>query len=269
MRGRITAIGAALLLSTASASAAQEEDFRWSGRLAPGQRIEVRGIAGDVTATLATGAETEVVARKSGRESDFDAVRVEVLERADAVVVCVIYDSRNTGSSCNQPGEGDDDEDRSNRNLEVSVDFEVRVPAGVELVGSTVSGDVSARGLRSDVRASTVSGSVLVSTTGVARGRTVSGDVNVEMGSLDWSRLDFETVSGDIVVALPADLAAEVEFESLSGELESEFQMTVERRRDGFVGSELSGRIGDGGRHLRLHTISGDVRLRRTGAGGR
>jgi hypothetical protein len=40
--------------------------------------------------------------------------------------------------------------------------------------------------------------------------------------------------------------------------------MTIERRRDGrFVGAEVTGTIGEGGRRLAFHTVSGDVRLLR------
>ncbi len=145
----------------------------------------------------------------------------------------------------------------------MGVDFEVRVPAGVTFEGSTVSGDVEMRGLRSDVEASTVSGNVDVSTTGVARGSTVSGSLDIEMESLDWRRLEFSTVSGDITVSLPDGLDAQVEFESLNGDFDSDFSVAVERKRNRFIGSELSGIIGDGGRRLSFKTVSGDVELRR------
>ena len=247
-----------------AAAHAQEADFEWSGRMDEGSSLEVRGISGDVIATLAQGAMAEVVAVKSGRRSDFDDVEIEMFEDGGNVVVCVIYGSRRSNGSCREGRGGDDRDDHDGRNIRVSVDFEVRVPAGVEFIGSTVSGDVEAEGLRSDVDASTVSGDVSVSTTEVARGSTVSGSVDVEMGSLEWQSLAFSTVSGDIVVRLPAGVDTEVDFESLTGDLESDFDITIERQRDRFIGSELRGTIGDGGRRLSLTTVSGDVRIRRS-----
>jgi hypothetical protein len=253
-----------LAMAVASAAAvalpaSAQEAFEWTGRLAAGQTLDVRGISGDVVATLASGGEARVVATKSGRESDFDAVSIEVFEEGDAVVVCAVYGARGRATSCD--GDDWDDDREHHRDIRVSVDFEVRVPAGVTFSGSTVSGDVEAEGLRSDVEASTVSGSVYVSTSGVAMGRTVSGDVEVDMGSLDWRSLDFRTVSGDITVRLPGDLGADVEFEYLSGDFSTDFDMARERVKERWVGSEVRGTIGDGGRSLTFETVSGDVKL--------
>ena len=264
---KTTILRAALIAGVSAAMAvpaSAQEDFEWSGRPGSGRSLEVRGISGDVVATLASGDEARVVATKHGRASDFDEVFIEVFEERDAVVVCAVYGARNRGSC-----DGDHDGGGRHRDIRVSVDFEVRVPAGVRFVGATVSGDVVAEGLRSDVEASTVSGSVAVSTTGVARGRTVSGDVDVDMGSLDWTRLDFRTVSGDITVGLPDGVDADVEFESLSGDFDSDFDIVVERVRDRWVGSEVRGTIGEGGRRLTFETVSGDVLLRRSRTGAR
>jgi DUF4097 and DUF4098 domain-containing protein YvlB len=126
-----------------------------------------------------------------------------------------------------------------------------------------VSGDVEARDLRSDVTAGTVSGDVVVSTTGVARASAVSGSLDIQMGGLDWRDLSFHTVSGDITLRLPESFAAEVDFESVSGDLDSDFEVRLNATRRRWVGQKLRGTIGDGGgRSLSLNTVSGDVRLR-------
>ena len=264
MVGRIIRMGLCLgmLVTCAPTLELAAQDFKWNGRMGSAETLIVRGISGDVRATLASGDIAEVVATKRGRSSDFDDVSIEVFEERGATLVCVIYNSRRRNSACGSH-RNDDQRRGRDRNIRVSVDFEVRVPAGVTFEGRTVSGDVEALGLRSDVEARTVSGDVDVSTTGVARGGTVSGSVDIEMGSLDWRRLEFSTVSGDITVRLPAGLDAEIDFESLTGDFDSDFPVDVERQRKRFVGSELSGTIGDGGRRLSFHTVSGDVELRR------
>ena len=52
-----------------SSVAAQQAPFRWQGRLAAGQTIEVRGINGDIRATGVSGAMVEVTAVKQARRS--------------------------------------------------------------------------------------------------------------------------------------------------------------------------------------------------------
>ncbi len=256
-RTLLTTLGLAVLVSPLGA----QDQIDWSGRLDQGQELRVRGISGDVIATIADGATAEVVATKRGRDSDFDLVEVEVIEDREGVLVCVLY-GRNRGDSCEDYYDDDDDRDWGGRNIRVSVDFEVRVPAGVEFVGTTVSGDVEAEGLESDVHASSVSGDVIVSTSGVATASTVSGSLDIAIGDLDWDDLSYSTVSGDITLRLPANLDADVEFTSLSGDFDTDFDMDVTRSRERFVGSEVEGRIGSGGRDITFKTVSGDVRLR-------
>ncbi len=250
-------------LRAAPQAPAQEEPFRWTGALAPGRVLEVTGIMGSIAAEPATGDEAEVVATKSGRSSDFTEVEIRVVEESDGVTICAVYHPEDfAGDDCDlDDRRGDFDHDHSAR---VDVDFVVRVPEGVELIATVVTGDVEAHGLRSDVTARSVSGDVAVSTSGVVDAGTVSGSLDVAMGSLDWSRLRFNTVSGDITVRLPEGLGAEVDFQSLSGELDTDFDLRVDRRRDGrWVGSRVEGTIGAGGRELAFHTVSGDVRLLR------
>src|SRR5712691_10870712 len=58
----------AALLGVAGVVCLQAQDFNWHGRLAPGKRLEVKGVNGDVRAVLASGAEAVVNARKRSEE---------------------------------------------------------------------------------------------------------------------------------------------------------------------------------------------------------
>lgn len=267
MKRGLTRAGLALAMTAgmATGAVAQERDFEWTGRLEAGQELVVRGISGNVVAHVASGSEARVEARKTGRSSDFDRVDVVMSDEGDRLVFCVVYDDRRGDSDCDS-GHDDRDHDHGRQNIRAGVDFEVYVPEAVPFSGHTVSGDVEALGLRSDVDAATVSGSVTVATSGVARGRTVSGDVRVEMGSLDWRSLDFRTVSGDITVTVPDGVDAEIEFESMSGDFDSDFPLRVTHQRDRFVGHHVEATIGDGSRRMTFKTVSGDARLRRARA---
>ncbi len=263
---RAAALAGATVVLGAAPAAAQEEPFRWSGALSTGQVIEVKGILGAITAELAPNGREEVVAEKRGRSTDFADVEIRVVEESDGVTICAVYHPEDYDSDdCDLDDGRRDGRWNDRRSSRVDVDFAVRVPAGVEFIGSVVSGDVQANGLRSDVSAHSVSGDVAVSTSGVVEAGTVSGSIDVEMGSLDWTRLSFNTVSGDVTLRMPDSLETEVEFESLSGDLDTDFDLRVEERRNGrFVGSSVEGTIGGGGRELSFHTVSGSVRLLRS-----
>ncbi len=268
MRSRVslTAIGVALVVAVPGLEA-QDDRFEWSGRIERGDRIEVKGIAGDVRAVASSGSRVEVVAVKRGRRRNFDEVQFEVVEDDDGVTICAIYPQRRSSRrrrsepyECGPGGWRNVDID----DVDVDVDFEVRVPGGVRFTGRTISGDVEAEGLDAFVLARTVSGDIYVSTSDLADAVTVSGSIDVAMGRADWrGDLEFHTVSGDITIAFPASLETEIEFESLSGDMDSDFPITITSRRNRWIGGRISGTIGDGGRSLSLKTISGDVRLHR------
>lgn len=250
-----------------------QEDFRWSGRLARGQEIEIRGIVGDVSAQPASGDQVEVVGRRIG--PDAGRVRIEVVESSDGVIVCAIYPTRRNGSGdgggrrstnpCdNEHGDGEIDAE------DAQIDFTVRVPAGVKFASRTVAGDVNATGLRSPVDVATVSGDVTVSTTATARAATVSGDVTATFGETDGEEMEFASVSGNVILRLAGDVGARVSAQTLSGEIESDFDLRMrggdDENENGFhidIGNSASGTIGRGGPELSVNTVSGNIRLER------
>lgn len=267
-RGGPAAMAAmAVLAGTASPGVAQDATFEWRESMRAGDGLRVQGIVGEIRAEVASGDRAEVVARKEGRSADFDQVEIRMERRGDQVVVCAVYRPREvTGDGCSVEHDGDGDWDRRDRrSIDVEVDFLVRVPAGVDFSGAMVSGDVVADDLRSDVDVSTVNGDIHVSTTGRARGRTVSGSIEIALGSAAWDDLDFGTVSGDVTLWLPEGIDTDVDFRSLSGDLSSDFDLTRTRDRSRrWVGANVEGHIGARGlRSLSVSTVSGDLRLRR------
>ncbi len=257
--------GFGVLASTASVGAAQDT-FEWSEAMSAGDRLRVQGIVGEIRAEYTSGDRAEVVARKEGRSRDFDQVEIRTERRGDEVVVCAVYrPDRVRGEGCSNDHDDDRGRDRRNRrSIEVEVDFVVRVPAGVDFSAAMVSGDVFADDLRSNVEATTVNGDIDVSTSGRAEGKTVSGSIDIAMGSSDWRELDFGTVSGDITLWLPEGIETDVDFQSLSGDMRSDFDIATTRAGSRWIGSNVEGYIGSQGqRSLSFNTVSGDVRLRR------
>lgn len=257
--GLATATAAVVLLGPATLAAQQGADFRWTGRLAAGKTLEVKGINGDITAQPASGDQIEVTAAKHARRSDPESVEIRVVEHEDGVTICAVYPTPR-GKPANEcaPGSGGHS---SNENNDVEVDFTVRVPQNVRLAIATVNGGVEAEGLGSDVDASTVNGGVTVSTRGIAEATTVNGSVRVSMGRADWrGPVRISTVNGGVDVVLPGSPDVDVRASTVNGDLESDFPMTVKGK---WGPRRMTGTIGRGGRSLELETVNGAIRLRK------
>lgn len=262
---RILATAFLALLTTGWNAAAQSGDFRWTGPIAPGKAIEIKGVSGTVRAELATGNQVEVTAQKHGRRSDPETVSVQVVQENGNVIICAVYPtsavqsgrSRSDGPNECRPGAGGRMNTGDN---DVAVDFTVRVPAGVRFVGRNVNGTIDARSLQSDTEVTNVNGRVSVSTTGLARAETVNGAIHVTMGSGIWTEpLEFRTVNGSIEVRMPHGIDANVHADTLNGGFTSDFPVTITSSRE--RGRRITGTIGNGGRELELHTVNGSIRL--------
>lgn len=247
-----------LLATVAATSSLAAQDFKWHAALAKGKTLEIRGISGAVNATRATGSEAEVTARKSARKSDPDRVEIKVVEHADGVTICAVYPGRRGRSnSCERGGGNQNTED----NNDVRVDFEVKVPAGVEFVGATVNGDVTALNLPDDAEVSTVNGVLEVTAAGSVEASTVNGSITAKIGRGGWTgELEFSTVNGGIRVTLPTDLDADVKATTVNGSVDSDFPITVQGR---MRPRSLQGRIGKGGPRIDLTTVNGSIELRK------
>jgi hypothetical protein len=257
----LTRVALAGLFSAAplSSGSAQNPDFSWHQRIAPGKTLEIKGINGDIRTTLATGAEAEVTATKSAHRSDVDEVEIKVLEDADGVTICVLYPSPRSREP-NECGVGDRGRMNTDNN-DVTVTFTVKVPAGVNYVPRTVNGEIRAAGLRSNVEATTVNGSIRISTSGHATASTVNGSIDASMGNADWGDdVSFSTVNGGISLELPDNVNAVVRASTVNGDISSDFPVTVTGR---FGPRTMRGTIGQGGHELELETVNGSIELKK------
>jgi len=244
----------------ATSQNARSDEFRWSGRIAQGAAVEIKGINGDITAEPATDGDVQVVAVKSSRRGDLNSVELKVVEHAGGVTICAIYpnDDSINPNTCEPRGSG---EHRNVGNNDVRVDFTVRVPPRVGFIARTINGEIGATSLASNVVSNTVNGSVRISTSGYAEATTLNGQISARLGDANWPEaLTFKTLNGEITLDLPADTSTEVKAETLNGTINSDFPIGLKsltsRRR-------LNGRIGAGGRELVLKTLNGSINLRR------
>lgn len=232
----------------------QGDQWNWHGRLAAGKTLEIRGVNGSITADPASGEEVVVTAEKRARHSDPDEVRIEVVQDGDGVTICAVYPG--SGNRCGS----DDDYHMNTHNNDVEVRFHAQVPAGVRFVGGTVNGDVEVNAVTGPVKASTVNGGVRLETSsGDASGSTVNGSVTAVVRGQGQGPLRFNTVNGSLTVSLPKALNADLEAETVNGSIQTDFPITVMGR---LSPRHLNGRIGQGGRGLKLETVNGSIHIR-------
>ncbi|MDX1622883.1 MAG: hypothetical protein R3199_02765 [Gemmatimonadota bacterium] len=247
------------VVALATPAAAQGTDtFTWRGEIAPGQTVTVRGINGKIEARPTSGRTLRLEAEKRAKEGPVADLDVDVRRSSGGITICGVYPLEDGGrkNACDSGRNGDMRDG-------AKIDFTVHVPSGVDFEARTVNGGIETGELGGDVTVSTVNGGIEVTGTGTVEANTVNGSIEAVTGAARWDGdLEFETVNGSITVTLPADASARVRAETVNGRLDTDFPLTVEgrwgpRRMEGTIG-------GGGGGTLRLETVNGAIRLRRS-----
>ena len=261
----LAAVAAASSVAFSSVAAAQqrsERDFSWDGRVTSGKWLYVRNLNGSIRVERATGDRAEVTAVKRWRRGNPEDVRIETRriggDDGDAII-CAFWTEN---ASCDEDGyRSHGDNNRRDHDNDTSVEFTVKLPAGVRLNVSTVNGGVTVAGATSEVRASTVNGRVsAASSGGPVNASTVNGDIDVRMKELGTGDLEYSTVNGSIEIEVPANLDADLDMRTVNGSLSADFPITLQGRVNP---RRMRATIGKGGRRIRLETVNGSVELRK------
>lgn len=266
---RVAMAGMGLLLLCGSVVSSQEKrtvftegSFHWQTKLTAGQTLEIIGRNGEIEASGSADATAQVDATKQGRGDGREAF-IEVVEYPDGVTICAVYARNPMPGRCHRGGV-DSESGNFWHNERAKITFSAKVPRGVILKAETTNGDVRARDLNSVVDASTTNGSVDVSTSEWASGRTTNGHVEISMGKADWKgELELASTNGGITVSLPASAQFQVRAGTTNGDIRTDFPITV---MGTFGSKHVSGTVGSGGRDLKLATTNGGIEVRKSGA---
>ncbi len=231
----------------AAADEKYEEKFNKTETIAPDGKVKVTTISGDIWVRTWDKSEVQINALKTSRASSLekakanvDLVKIEVNKTMGGLEIITRYP------------EGE------HKRLNVSVSYELMIPAKAGLNAITVSGDVKTEKIGGALKAATVSGNVDV--LGAAKGvdaKSVSGNVTASGVTGDAY---LKTVSGDVKVS---DVVGSVSGETVSGEVSlsgvSEAKTVTAKVISGDVTYE--GKILKDGRYT-FKSHSGDVRVR-------
>lgn len=239
------------LLSAIAASGQETKNFHWNGKIAVDQTVTVKTINGEVQAEPSSSGDIEVTAEASGTHAQ--EVNFEVRPDSNGVTICETYPGHN---SCDGNSTGHHGEDHTR------ISYQVRVPAANRFAGRSVNGNIKADNLDRQVTAKTVNGAVRVSTKSWAEADSVNGSVEAMMGDTNWNgTLRISSVNGTVHVGLPADANAEIDVRTVNGSFKSDFPVATQS----FMSHHIQGRVGSGGRELKLETVNGSVHLTKTG----
>jgi hypothetical protein len=251
------------LLPVALAAQDRQSERAWTlnEQVPAGKWLRVRNVSGEVHVRASTTDRVEIVATKSWRHGDPRMVRIESRKSPDgSILVCAFWTENAT---CSESGYRSNSEGR-NRDNDVAVDFEVRVPKGVNVGAWSVNGEVSVDGATAEVEAGSVNGSVdATSTGGPVQASSVNGSVHARMGRLTGNEdLDFSTVNGSVIAEFGEDFDANIELSTVNGRFQTDWPVTITGRVDP---RHLRATLGKGGRRVRLSTVNGNVELRKRG----
>jgi hypothetical protein len=269
MRSTLVLTLALAVLSASAASPASSQasstdmHFKWTGTVPKGEWVRVKNLNGRVTVRAASGNTVEITGEKVARRGDPASVRIVTYKTGSGgILVCAFWTENASCDEDSYQSRGDND-DGGRRARDVRVDFTVSLPAGVNVLSSSVNGDVEVEGATAEVDVHTVNGDVRgISSSGPVCAGTVNGSITAKMRALPGNGdLDFRTVNGSIDLELPTQLDADVELRTVNGGFRTDFPMTLSGR---VSPRHLNATIGKGGRRLRATTVNGSIELRKS-----
>jgi len=232
------------------------DTWTYQAKVVPQHWVWIRNTVGSVRVEAAKGDSLEVVAVKTHRRSDPGSVHIETVKVADGIAICAVW--AHGGGRC-VPGE--DYKPSSPHRSDVAVDFTVRLPRRVRLGASTVNGAVHVANATAPLVLASVNGEVDAETSaGPVRATSVNGSVRARMRAFgDTGEVALFTVNGTATVELPGQLDADVEASTVNGAIETDYPLVV----TGKLGKHLQGKLGAGGRKVRITTVNGSINLRK------
>ena len=227
--------------------------------------LSVRTGSGDIQIRAGSGDRVQVTGRIFAREfmSGDATARVQDIEKAPPIV---------QNGNVIRIGETNDD----TRYRNVSISYELVVPADARITSRTGSGDQSIGSLNGPVNAHTGSGDIHIERTGGSLdARTGSGDIraaavagaihaqtgsgDVEIRQTQRGEVAVQTGSGDVTISLPSEAAFTLDARTGSGSISTAQTISMQGR---LGRNHVQGTVRGGGDNVRIRTGSGSIDIR-------
>lgn len=146
---------------------------------------------------------------------------------------------------------------------EARYDYDLTVPANVDLQLVTVNGHIETRGMAGETKATTVNGSLDLESDGTKEvtAKSVNGRIACTFRK-DFQGATFKTVNGRVVAALPPSASFYGDFTQVNGDFEAAFPLNIHSH----PGSRrVSGEVNGGKYELKISTVNGDIKVENLG----
>jgi len=232
-------------------------------------KLIVDNMAGHIRVTGGSGSQIHIKAEKNlwaETQADLDRAKQEV-------TIEMTQDGNTVKTYEDGPFRHRDgiDWDSNRQRYDLRCDYEIEVPAGVQVELKDLSGGIDVKNVNGSYNVHTLSGPVqMEGIGGSGTVKTLSGKVSVTYTRNPAKDANFDTLSGSIDVYFPKPLDADLAFHTLSGGIYSDFEVTSQPsviqsnggtryvyRRD----RDMKVRAGKGGTALSFRTLSGAIRL--------
>lgn len=236
-----------------------QEEFHNTYTLKPGSALSVENTNGSVSVTGWDENYVDVYAIKKTNkdENELEKVEIQVSKNGNLSIETYYIEKR----------------------ARVSVDYTIKAPKTIEVTyAKTTNGEVTLNGTYGDtyvkstngalrienadgfIEAHTTNGNItLARSTGIKSARTTNGSIHATFLKLAGD-VEIKTTNGSIKLTIPDDLDADVDLKTTNGSIKAK---EIPIMLDEISKRRITGRIGSGGKRMKVKTTNGSITINR------
>jgi len=225
------------------------EEWSRTYTLAKGGSLEIVNTNGPIAVNAATGPQVEVKAIRQARAASEDEAQALLKETSIAEEVSPDRVAIRTAN-----GNGILSGRRS-----ISVEYQVKVPAGVQISVKTENGGIGLHDVDGNMTAFTTNGGIRVTNlAGAVSAHIVNGGIVIGVARVAGP-IQLDAVNGGVRLDIPTSVNADLEAHAVNGGVSTDdgFPITASERSR----TRVAGKLNGGGTSISLSTVNGGVRL--------
>jgi hypothetical protein len=215
-----------------------EEEFHKTVKVKRGSAVEIHNITGNITISKGQENSVDILAIKKSSKSKNELKKVGIrITTGDRLRIETEYYTSNAN---------------------VGVDYEIKVPAGVQLSSvQNVTGNINITGVDECVEVKTVTGNITTQDApGIQKLECVTGSIKTEIFGGNNNSVKVKIITGNIDAYIQPDLNANLDADIITGNI---YNHGLSINFNEFSGRHLSGTIGKGGYGINFETVTGNI----------